>query len=234
MKNKGSLTHIRKEVFGIEIREQKDTGFLNLSDLYQAYEYARVEHGWKEKRIDQVLNYDLNKKRTYYILKNIGIIDISLTEFLINGDTNYIQYLKDLGVYKTTGARNTKTTWCNPYIWIAAALELNPMFYAKTVTWLVDASKMVEILSEQLTSILKTSLNKLSVDNKRENIIIRAINYIIFGNNNPDVRSMASDEKRKKLRSLEMNISFLIDGGHIKTYDDLLEALRNLYKKKIK
>ena len=47
--------------------------------------------------------------------------------------------LKGLGVYKTTGARENKVTFTNPYIWILLAMELNPMIYAIVVTWLTDS-----------------------------------------------------------------------------------------------
>ena len=49
--------------------------------------------------------------------------------------------LKGLGVWKTTGARATKTVYCDPYIWVLLAMELNPKIYAeieKTVITAID------------------------------------------------------------------------------------------------
>ena len=31
-----------------------------------------------------------------------------------------------------------RSTWCNPYLWVLVAMEMNPELYAKVVVWLTD------------------------------------------------------------------------------------------------
>ena len=44
-----------RELFGVVIRQETKTGFLNLSDLQEAYTRKRIAEGWSEKRIDNIL-----------------------------------------------------------------------------------------------------------------------------------------------------------------------------------
>jgi hypothetical protein len=38
-----------RELFGIKIRQETKTNFLNLSDLQEAYTRARIQNGWSDK-----------------------------------------------------------------------------------------------------------------------------------------------------------------------------------------
>jgi len=115
-----------RELFGVKIRQETKTGFLNLSDLQEAYTRARVLNGWTEKRVDHILNYTPNIERIYYILNERKFINVSLDTFMKDVENiGFLKYLKKLNVYKTTGARNTKSVWCDPYIWVLVAMELS-------------------------------------------------------------------------------------------------------------
>ena len=56
MKTNVILTSSDRELFGITIRQETKTGFLNLSDLGESYTQARVRNGWAEKNIDRIMN----------------------------------------------------------------------------------------------------------------------------------------------------------------------------------
>ena len=45
-----------RNLFGVTIRQETKTGFLNVSDLQEAYTRKRIQEGWSEKRIDHILN----------------------------------------------------------------------------------------------------------------------------------------------------------------------------------
>lgn len=132
MKTNVVLNSPDRELFGVKIRQESKTQMLNLSDLQEAYTIARVQNGWNNRgQLQDILSYRENINRIYYMLLNRNIINISLEEYQNKAsELGIISYLKQLGVYKTTGARQTKTTWCHIDIWLLAALELNPDFYA--------------------------------------------------------------------------------------------------------
>jgi hypothetical protein len=223
-----------RNLFGITIQQQTKTGLLNLSDLQEAYTHARVKNGWTDKRVDRVLLSEQNKERVYYVLKEQGVINVSFQTFMQGADTNYIKYLKKLGVYKTTGARNTKTTWCDPYIWILVALELSPVFYAKTVIWLKDSLILNRIEAGNFYKTLGSALQKFKPDGEQYRILAKALNYIVFRKHETGIRNTGTKEQLKELTRLEEKFAFAIDMGYIKTFDDLLAELRKMYNEKIK
>lgn len=119
-----------RNLFQITIRQETKTGFLNLSDLQEAYTRARVLNGWSDKRVDDIMSSKANIERIYYILKERDLITTEFSAFIQNVENiGLIKYLKSTGFYKTTGARHTRTTWCDPYIWVLIAMELNPVLY---------------------------------------------------------------------------------------------------------
>ena len=128
-----------RELFGIVIKQETKTGFLSVSELQKAYEIARWQYGWSEKRVVDIMQSKDFKERVFYLLQNQGVIKVGIHTFMEMVENEGIaKVLKGLGVYKTTGARQSKVTFANPYIWILLAMELNPMIYAAVVTWLTD------------------------------------------------------------------------------------------------
>jgi len=137
--------------------------------------------------------------------------------------------LKSLGVYKTTGARHTKTTWCNPYIWVLVAMELNPMLYAETVMWLSDKLLVNRIEAGNFYKELGSAISKWNPDYSK---IAKALNYIVFGRHEAGIRNSASQEQLKKLTDIESKMAFAINMGYIKNESELINALRKIYNEK--
>ena len=102
MNTLSKISNPNKELFGYTIRQAKD-GMLNLSDLQEAYTIARVKNGWAEKNITK-------------ILESLSFRSWFEREFGIHTKEMSAKYLKTIGVYKTTGARETKTVWINDKI----------------------------------------------------------------------------------------------------------------------
>ena len=128
-----------RELFGVVIKQETKTGFMSLTDLQEAYTHARVLNGWTDKQVSKILNYEQNRERIYYLLKEQGLVKSSLELFMEDvHNTSLLKVLKGCKAYKTAGRGENKTVMCNPYIWVLVAMELNPQLYAKVVTWLTD------------------------------------------------------------------------------------------------
>lgn len=114
-------------------------------------------------------------------------------------EIGFLKYLKQLGVYKTTGARQTKTTWCNPYIWVLVAMELNPMLYARVVMWLGDKLCLNRIEAGNFCKDLNKDVDfvKLAI----------ALNKKIFGRHETGIRNTGSKEELRKLSEIESKIA---------------------------
>lgn len=217
-----------RELFGIRIRQETKTGFLNLSDLQEAYTVARVLNGWKDKRIDDILSSKANTERIYYILKERNLINTEFSAFIENCEnTGLVKYLKAIGFYKTTGARNTKTTWCDPYIWVLIAMELSPMLYARVVIWLGDKLILNRIEAGNFYKSLSKALgtfkaNGENIDYKK---LAKALNHKIFGRHETGMRNLATKEQLQKLYELESNLAFAIDMGFLPRFEDVIATI---------
>lgn len=73
------------------------------------------------------------KERCFYILRKQGFpINPLFKGFIEECQSKGITaILKEVGAWKTTGARQTRTTWANPYIWVMIAMEMNPELYER-------------------------------------------------------------------------------------------------------
>jgi hypothetical protein len=222
-----------RKIFGAIVRQETKTGFLNLSDLENIYQKQGIIEGWSAKRINELMQQKENSERIFYILKEQGLINyVELRELYENIENHggITKYLKKIGVYKTTGARHTKTTWCNPYLWILIALELHPILYAKAVIWLTDKLVINRIEAGNMYRGLTSAVNKFkNVDWIK---LAKALNYIVFNKHEAGIRNFANQKELKELEQLERQMAFSIDFGYIKTFDQLILDLRKIWNDK--
>ena len=217
-----------RELFGVIIRQQTNGKMLSLTDLQEAYVHARVQNGWRDKRISDILNYTENAERIFYLLQEQKLLSdkSDLTRFYEDvKEKGMTKVLKQLGVYKTTGRGETKQTLCNPYIWVLVAMELNPQLYAKVVTWLTDRLILNRIEAGNFYKSLSAALYKIPEPNYPE--IEKALNTKIFGKHETGIRNKGSQKQLSELARIEDNIAYCINQGFYKTNDDVVRAINN-------
>jgi hypothetical protein len=220
-----------RNLFGVVIRQETKTGFFNLSDLQECYLRARIKNGWVDKRIDHILSRIENTERIYYVLKEQNIINVRFDTFIEDVNNEGIsKVLKKYGVYKTTGARHTKTTWVHDSVWVLVALELSPIFYAKTVIWLRDDLIKNRIEAGNFCKALNSSIQKFKPDGNNYITLAKALNHIVFNKHEAGIRNTGTKEQLKELANIEEKMAFAIDMGYIISFDMLLQELRKLWK----
>jgi hypothetical protein len=218
-------------LFDKVIRQETKTGMLNMSDLQEIANKRNAMNGYKIRQLQEILNRDENLERIYFILKEQVVITIDMSKVIENiKEYGLFTYLKKLGQYKTTGARETKTTWANPYIWMLAALELSPELYGKAVIWLGDNLIINRIEAGNFYRSLSQSVSKFSnVDYVKT---AKALNYIVFNRHETGIRNYATQSELKELEEIEKHVAFTIDMGFIHSFDQLILFLRKIYNKK--
>lgn len=219
-------------LFGTIIKQDTKTSFMSLTDLQEAYTRKRIEMGWNEKRIENILSNKDSAERIFYILEKQGyMIKTTFPVFMemVNNES-LIKVLKKVGAYKTVGRGANRRTMCDPYIWVLVAMELNPMLYAEVVTWLTDRLILNRIEAGDKYNILSKAVSRFhDVDYAR---MAKGLNWIVFNKHESMIRNQATQNQLKELEQLQNNLVFYIEMGDVDTFEDLIKIMRLLYKKK--
>lgn len=231
MKTNVTMTSKDRVLFGITIRQDTKNQFLSVTDLQEAYTRARLEKGWNEKRISNILSNNESAERIYYILEKQGVIKTAFPAFIEEvKQSSLIEVMKKCGAYKTVGARGNRHVSCNPYVWVLLAMELNPELYATVVMWLTDNLIVNRIEAGDKYNALCRAASKFPDVDYR--IIAKGLNYIVFNIHETMIRNQATQEQLKELDDLQKMLAFSIDMGYIKSFRSLVNEMRKLYKKK--
>ena len=68
MKTNVTLQSSDRNLFGITIRQNTKDGFLSVTDLQKAYEKARWQYYWSDRKVADILNTNSTKERVFYLL----------------------------------------------------------------------------------------------------------------------------------------------------------------------
>ena len=94
-----------RELFGIIIKQETKTGFLSVSELQKAYEIARWQHGWSDRKIADIMQTKEFKERVFYLLQQQEVIKTDLLGFM--------EMAEKEGIAKVLKGLKTNWTFCN-------------------------------------------------------------------------------------------------------------------------
>ena len=227
MKSNVVLNSTDRELFGIIIKQNTKEEFLSVTDLQNAYEKARWMHGWSDRRVNDILQSKATQERIFYLLENQSLIKTGFPAFMeMVEKEGIVKVIKGLGLWKTTGRGSDKSVYCDPYIWVLLAMELNPMIYAKVIVWLTDSLvfNRIEAGSEYLPM---NSAIKSIIPNPNYVIYAKAINEKVFGHHQAGMRDLASAKELRKIADIEKFVKNAIDNGWIKSEQDIVKTIKN-------
>ena len=225
MKNNVVLKSTDRNLFGITIEQNTKDYFLSVSSLQKAYDVARWQYGWSDRKVADIMQTKEFKERVFYILESKGFIKTNILGFMdLIEKEGIATVLKGLGGYKTTGARETKQTYCDPYIWILLALELNPMIYANVVIWLTDTLVFDRIEAGTEYMPMNSKIKEI-IPNPNYQTYAKLINKKVFGKHVAGMRNLASANELRQIADVEKQIITAIDMKWIKNEKGLIEFL---------
>lgn len=134
---------------------------------------------------------------------------------------------------KTKAGRYGSGTWMHPMLFIKFAMYLNPRFEYQVLKFIQDELIKYRHEAGDQCNAMKKALSGIITDPSTQYPhVMKALNLIIFGQHDKDVRQTGTAEQLKELATLESFISESISCGLIRSFEHLLEVLRNKYRQK--
>ncbi len=227
MKNNVTLSSSDRELFGVTIRQNTKEQFLSVTDLQKAYEIARWQYGWSDKRISDILSGIETRERIFYLLKERNLLKAEIAVFMGMVESEGItKVLKGLGVYKTTGRGSDKSVMCDPYIWVLLAMELNPMIYAKVIIWITDSLVFDRIEAGTEYLPMNTAIKSI-VDLPEYSKYAILINKKVFGQHITGMRNLANSKELRKIAEIERFVINAIKQGFVRDEKGVCSAIEN-------
>ncbi len=214
-----------RDLFGVTIKQHTANKFVSVTDLQKAYDKGRWIHGWTDRKINHVLSTKETKERLYFLLKERLLIKAEMSAFMEMVDKEgIVKALKELGMWKTSGRGENKSVYCDPYIWVLLAMELNPLLYAKVIIWITDTLIFDRIEAGSEYMPMNAAIKQVipSPDYAR---YAREINTRVFGRHITGMRNLASSKDLRLIADIEKFIIKAIENKYIHKECDILEAI---------
>lgn len=160
----------------------------------------------------------------------------SSTKEFINALISEENFNSRNSVYLKSRGKYNGGTRMHPLLFIDFAMWLNPSFKIKVLRFVYDqlieyrneAGNAYKEMTSSLSKIVERSFLPTAIQN-----IAKAINHIVFGIHQSDIRNKQAEEsKMKELFELERDVSKAINRGLIKNYNSLVEYLRDVWREK--
>ncbi len=204
-----------------EVPQRTKDGFFNLTTLVNQWnEAVELNMGnpifkCKKKNVADFFRLDQTKE----------FISALIEEENLHGEKS--TYVKSKG--KNGG------TWVHPYLFIKAAMWLNPRFEVKVVKFVHD--EMIAYRNEAGDAYreLAKAVNKIvpsSLMPKAMSKIATGINHCIFGEHGHLIRNQHGNEKKmRELFQFERKVADLINEDFITDFDSIMNYLRKMWSK---
>ena len=119
-------------------------------------------------------------------------------------------------------------TWLHPLVFIDFAMWLNPSFKYDVLKFVHD--ELIKKRNDAGDGYLKLSASGIKLKGYDFVEVAKAIQWIAYNTTGKELRQSASQEQLIEINDIQRKLSFAIDMGYIKTYQQLVNELRKMYK----
>ena len=212
MKTNQNLTRHMGE---FEVNQRTSDGMFNATALLKQWN----ENSDSDKRMNDFLDSKSTKEFVEALKSNAE--KTALTENQV--------VIKSKGIFGGT--------WMHPYLFIDFAMWLNPTFKVQVLKFVYD--ELIKYRNEAGDAYHEMCSSIAGIVDKKESAsvaitkVAKALNYIVYNAHEAEIRNKQAEESKvKELAELERDITKLINRGFIKTYDQLIKYLRQLWSEK--
>lgn len=201
-----------RQLANFKVEQRTKDGYFNSTELLKAWNTANTAN-------KELKDY-LSNKATQEFIKAL------CEEENLNGDKS---------PYLATRGKNGGT-WMHPLLFIDFAMWLNPTFKVKVLKFVSDQMLSYRNEAGEAYKALASAISHIVPKNTiREHMetIAKGLNWIIVGRHEKMIRNeYGTEEKQKEYFELERQLAMLINDGFLKTGNEVVEYLRDKFKKK--
>lgn len=118
-------------------------------------------------------------------------------------------------------------TWMHPLLFIKFAMWLNTKFEYYVIKYIHD--QLIEYRHKAGDHYRGLARALTLFENADYGKVAKAMNFIVFGIHQKELRQTANAQQLKALTNLQEKLAFAIDMGYIKTFDELINEMRRIY-----
>lgn len=217
---KTSVNMIRK-MGDFEVIQRTKDGYFNANALLTQW---NTSHPNKRKR--QISEF-LESSKTKEFIEEIQRVENHHERKNVHGDFLVVMCQRGRNTKK---GKTPDKIWMHPYLYIDFAMWINPKFKYHVIKFVYD--QLIEYrhnagdLYKELASAVAT------FGDADYSQLAQAINFIVFGSHEKGIRQKATQDQLKELNDLQKQLAFLIDMEFIISFEQLMENMRKIWKKR--
>jgi hypothetical protein len=201
---KTSVTMVRK-MGEFEVHQRTKDGMFNATSLLKQ---------WNKGKRGKEVNAFLKNSSTIEFIE-------SLQESEELDTRNIVTTLKG-------GNAENQGTWMHPYLFIDFAMWINPKFKVSVIKFVYD--ELIKQRHEAGDNYIILSSSGVKLKGYKFTEVAKAMQWIVYNKTGKGLRQTATQEQLKELNEIQLKLSFAIDMGYIKSYNQLIGEMREMYR----
>ena len=135
----------------------------------------------------------------------------------------------------TMKGRTSDKVWMHPYLFIKFSMWINPRFEVKVIKFVYD--ELIRYRNEAGDAYRELASAVVKITPKKEiptamTKIAQALNFVCTNHHEKEMRNQMDETTMKEMVKLEQEIALLINVGHLKSVDALINYLRSKWNNK--
>ena len=135
----------------------------------------------------------------------------------------------------TISGRTPDKVWMHPYLFIKFSMWINPRFEVKVIKFVYD--ELIRYRNEAGDAYRELASAVVKITPKKEiptamTKIAQALNFVCTNHHEKEMRNQMDETTMKEMVKLEQEIALLINVGHLKSVDALINYLRSKWNNK--
>lgn len=220
---------LTRKMGDFEVLQRTSDGYFDANVLLSQWNSSKLKNAKRDRKMGEFKD----APNTNEFIEALRDDIVSHGRKSVHGD---FQAIKEVKGRMTKNGKTKDQVWMHPYLFIKFAMWINPRFEVKVIKFVYDqlieyrneAGNAYKEMSSSVAKLVDKSFMPVAIQN-----VAKAINHIVFGVHESEIRNKQADEtKMKELFELEKDVAKSINRGLIKTYESLMGYLRDVWREK--